>query len=86
MHWPRFVHTCLRERTTLRTVTTLVMFGYVDFIAKLVALANKPRVNLTRYHRFWTARALPVCAPLWFGLHQTAAAIAAATCYRTNRL
>jgi len=30
--------------------TTHVIFEPLDFIAKLVALVPKPRVNLTRYH------------------------------------
>ena len=30
--------------------TTNVLFGPLDFIAKLVALVPRPRVNLTRYH------------------------------------
>ena len=30
--------------------TTHVVFGPVDFIARLAALVPKPRVNLTRYH------------------------------------
>ena len=37
-------------KTPYRDGTTQVAFDTVDFIARLVALAPKPRVNLTRYH------------------------------------
>jgi len=38
------------EQTPYRNGTTHVIFEPVDFIAKLVALVPKPRVNLTRFH------------------------------------
>ncbi len=37
-------------KTPYRNGTTQVAFDPVDFIARLAALAPKPRVNLTRYH------------------------------------
>jgi len=37
-------------KTPYRDGTTQVAFDPVDFIARLAALAPKPRVNLTRYH------------------------------------
>ena len=37
-------------KTPYRDGTTHVIFEPVDFIAKLAALAPKPRVNLTRFH------------------------------------
>jgi len=37
-------------KTPYRDGTTQVAFEPVDFIARLAALAPKPRVNLTRYH------------------------------------
>ena len=37
-------------KTPYRDGTTHVIFEPLDFIAKLVALVPKPRVNLTRYH------------------------------------
>ncbi len=37
-------------KTPYNDGTTHVIFEPLDFIAKLVALVPKPRVNLTRYH------------------------------------
>ena len=37
-------------KTPYNDGTTHVIFEPLDFIAKLVALLPKPRVNLTRYH------------------------------------
>lgn len=37
-------------KTPYRNGTTHVIFEPLDFIAKLVALIPKPRVNLTRFH------------------------------------
>ena len=37
-------------KTTYRDGTTHVIFDPLDFIARLVALIPKPRVNLARYH------------------------------------
>ena len=37
-------------KTPYRNGTTHVIFEPLDFIAKLAALAPKPRVNLTRFH------------------------------------
>jgi hypothetical protein len=37
-------------KTPYRDGTTHVLFEPLDFIARLVALVPKPRVNLTRYH------------------------------------
>jgi len=37
-------------KTPYRDGTTHVIFEPLDFIAKLVALIPKPRVNLTRFH------------------------------------
>ena len=37
-------------KTPYRDGTTHVFFQALDFIARLVALVPKPRVNLTRYH------------------------------------
>ena len=37
-------------KTPYNDGTTHVIFESLDFIAKLVALVPKPRVNLTRYH------------------------------------
>lgn len=37
-------------KTPYNDSTTHVIFEPLDFIAKLVALVPKPRVNLTRYH------------------------------------
>jgi hypothetical protein len=37
-------------KTRYRDGATQVAFDPVDFVARLVALATKPRVNLTRYH------------------------------------
>jgi hypothetical protein len=40
-----------RLKTPYRDGTTHVIFEPLDFIAKLVSLVPKPRVNLTRFHR-----------------------------------
>jgi hypothetical protein len=37
-------------KTPYRDGTTHVIFEPMDFIARLVALVPKPRVNLTRFH------------------------------------
>ena len=37
-------------KTPWRNGTTHVIFEPLDFIARLVALVPRPRVNLTRYH------------------------------------
>ena len=37
-------------KTPWRNGSTHVLFEPLDFIARLVALVPKPRVNLTRYH------------------------------------
>jgi len=37
-------------KTPYSNGTTHVLFEPLDFIARLVALVTKPRVNLTRYH------------------------------------
>ena len=37
-------------KTRYRDGTTYVIFDPLDFIARLVALIPKPRVNLARYH------------------------------------
>ena len=37
-------------KTPYRDGTTHVIFGSLDFIARLAALVPKPRVNLTRFH------------------------------------
>jgi len=37
-------------KTPYRDGTTPVIFGPLDFIARLAALVPKPRVNLTRFH------------------------------------
>jgi hypothetical protein len=37
-------------KTPYRDGTTHVIFEPLDFIARLVALVPKPRVNLTRFH------------------------------------
>jgi len=37
-------------KTSYRDGTTHVIFESLDFIARLAALAPKPRVNLTRFH------------------------------------
>ena len=37
-------------KTPYRDGTTHVVFSPLDFIARLVALIPKPRVNLARYH------------------------------------
>ena len=39
-----------RLKTPYRDGTTHVIFEPLDFIARLVALVPKPRVNLTRFH------------------------------------
>ena len=37
-------------KTPWRNGTTQVIFEPLDFVARLVALVPKPRVNLTRFH------------------------------------
>ena len=37
-------------KTPYRNGTTLIIFAPLDFIAKLAALAPKPRADLTRFH------------------------------------
>ena len=41
---------CYELKTPYRDGTTHVIFEPMDFIARLVALVPKPRVNLTRFH------------------------------------
>ena len=43
-------HVRYKLKTPYRNGTTHVMFESLDFIARLVALVPKPRVNLTRFH------------------------------------
>ena len=43
-------HVRYELKTPYRDVTTHVIFEPMDFIARLVALVPKPRVNLTRFH------------------------------------
>ena len=40
----------LEASSLRRDGTTRVIFGPLDFIARLAALVPKPRVNLTRFH------------------------------------
>ena len=46
-------------KTPYRDGTTHVIFGPLDFIARLVALIPKPRVNLARYHGVFARGGLP---------------------------
>ena len=43
-------HVRYELKTPYRDGTTHVIFEPMDFIARLVALVPKPRVNLTRFH------------------------------------
>ncbi len=43
-------HVRYELKTPYRDGTTHVVFEPLDFIARLVALVPKPRVNLTRFH------------------------------------
>jgi hypothetical protein len=46
---------CYELKTPHRDGTTHIIFGPMDFIARLVALVPKPRVNLTRFHGVFAA-------------------------------
>ena len=46
-------------KTPYRNGTTHVIFDPLDFIARLVALIPKPRVNLARYHGVFARGGLP---------------------------
>ena len=50
---------CYELKTPYRDGTTHVIFDPLDFIARLVALIPKPRVNLARYHGVFIPGVLP---------------------------